>query len=91
MPVIKIHLEEAEFAAVERLAKAMRVGAEDVAYAGLNRLMLQAADEAVRKDVLATRDWRGDNLPLWSDSAGSIHAYESMPDEEPREARRPKA
>ena len=90
MPVIKIHLESAELAAVERLALSLRVDLEDIAFAGLNRLMLQADDPELHKDIAHTRDWRGDNLPLWSDSAGSIHAYESMPDEESR-PRRPKA
>jgi hypothetical protein len=89
VPAIKIHLEAAELAAVERLAKSLSVSLEDVAFAGLNRLMLEAEKPEVQKDIIQTRDWRGDNLPLWSDSAGSIHAYESMPDEESR-PRRPK-
>lgn len=81
---IKIHLESAEFAAVKRLADELGVKPEEVAYAALNRLMLQSEDREAREDVRQTRDWRKDNLPLWSDSAGSVHAYESMPDEEPQ-------
>jgi hypothetical protein len=43
--------------------------------------MLDADNPELHTDIKHTRDWRGDNLPLWSDSATSIHAYESMPDE----------
>jgi hypothetical protein len=43
--------------------------------------MLDAENAELHTDIKHTRDWRGDNLPLWSDSATSIHAYESMPDE----------
>ncbi|MBI5380507.1 MAG: hypothetical protein HZA31_01270 [Opitutae bacterium] len=89
MAAIKVPLEAAEQAAVRRLAKALQVSPEDVAYAALNRLMLQAEDAAVQADIKHTSQWRGDNLPLWSDSATSIHAYESMPDEpsQPRKKR----
>ena len=44
MPVIKIHLEYAEHDAIERLAGLIDVQPEDVAYAALNRLMLNARD-----------------------------------------------
>jgi hypothetical protein len=91
MPSIKLHLETAEYAAVKRLAVAMNMKPEDLMYGALNRLMLEADDEALRKELMQTREWRKDNLPLWSDSAGSVHAYESMPDEEPRpKAKKPK-
>lgn len=83
MSGIKIHLDTAELQAVMRLAKELSVSPEDVAYAALNRLMLQSENGAVRDDVLQTRNWRKENLPMWSDSAGSVHAYESLPDEEP--------
>ncbi|MFA5262665.1 MAG: hypothetical protein WC378_02490 [Opitutaceae bacterium] len=84
MSAIKVHLEAAELSAVRRLAGELDVKPEDIAYAALNRLMLQSEEEEVRKDILDTRGWRGENLPQWSDSAGAIHAYESMPDEEPQ-------
>lgn len=84
MYAIKLHLESAEFAAVKRLAEELEIKPEDIAYAALNRLMLQADESEVRADILHTKEWKGENLPLWSDSAGSVHAYESMPDEEPR-------
>ncbi|MFA6962829.1 MAG: hypothetical protein WC205_18885 [Opitutaceae bacterium] len=80
MSAIKIHLEMAESDAVERYAASLHVKAEDVAYAALNRLMLNARDPEVEKDILETSKWRHDNLPLWSDSAVSIHAYEGKQD-----------
>ena len=88
MSAIKIQLDSAEFAAVSRYARELNVKPEDVAYAALNRLMLSSESKEAREDILDTKAWRGDNLPLWSDSAGSIHAYESMPDEEPAPHRR---
>lgn len=87
MSGIKIHLESAEFDAVERFAKAIGASPEDVAYAALNRLMLEATKPEVRRDILETRAWRQENLPLWSDSALSIHAYEGKPDDEPEPSR----
>ncbi len=83
MSAVKLHLEDAEYAAVERFAKSLNVSMEDVAYCALNRLMMEMASLQVRTEVLETRAWRSDNLPLWSDSAGSVHAYEGMPDDEP--------
>lgn len=83
MSTIKVHLERAEFDAVSRYAKSLGVSLEDVAYAALNRLMLDCREPQVGRDVADTRDWRKDNLPLWSDSAGSVHAYEGQPDAGP--------
>jgi hypothetical protein len=83
MSTIKLHLETAEFAAVNRYAEALGVSPEDVAYAALNRLMLSRAGTDVSRDITETRGWRRHNLPLWSDSAGSVHAYEGKPDDEP--------
>jgi hypothetical protein len=87
MHTIKIHLEAAEFNAVERLAEVAKVSPEDIAYCALNRLMLQGREAAVQEDIALTRRWRKDNLPLWSDTAGSIHAYEGMPDCEPSKSK----
>lgn len=81
MSAIKIRLDIAELAAVERYARSLHLTPEDVAYSALNRLMLEAADPAVKMDIVETCAWRGENLPLWSDSAGSVHAYEGMPDD----------
>lgn len=84
MSALKVHLDDEELAAVERLAAKLNVKAEDVAYAALNRLMLQARDTAVHAEIVETRAWRRDNLPLWSDTAHSVHAYEGKHDDEPR-------
>jgi len=89
MSAIKLYLDAAEYAAVRRLSEQMKIKPEDLLYAALNRLMTQQDDPEMRRDVLQTRDWRGENLPLWSDSAGSVHAYESMPDEASRPSRKP--
>lgn len=83
MSTIKLHLERPEFDAVSRYAEALGVSHEDVLYAALNRLMLTCTDSEVGRDIADTRDWRQHNLPLWSDSAGSVHAYEGQPDDEP--------
>jgi len=58
MAAIKIHLEAAELAAVTRLADALRVKPEDIAYAALNRLMLDAENAELHTDIKHTRDWR---------------------------------
>ena len=87
MPTIKIHLEDGEYDAIARFAEALETKPEAVAYAALNRLMLAARDRAVQTDILETWEWHRDNLPLWSDSACSVHAYESQPDDEPEPSR----
>lgn len=87
MPVIKIHLEHAEHDAIQRLADLIQVQPEDVAFAALNRLMLTAKDQDVQNDIMLTRRWRQDNLPLWSDSAGSVHNYEGLSPDEPAKSK----
>lgn len=81
MPVIKIYLEDEEYAPVARLAEQLHLKPQDVAYSGLNRLMLDAKNQEVRTDISNTKLWRKDNLPRWGDSARSVHAYESKADE----------
>ncbi len=88
MSAIKLHLEQAERDAIDRFAQALRVSPEDIVYAALNRLMLQCDNPEVCRDIGETRDWRRNNLPLWSDSACSVHAYEGKGDEEPTPSRR---
>lgn len=83
MPTIKIHLEDAEYNAVERYATSLDTKPEAVAYAALNRLMLLARDPEVRRDIVEVWDWHHKNLPLWSDSAHAPHGYEGKPDAEP--------
>lgn len=87
MSALKIHLEMGEYAAVQRYADALHVKPEDVAYAALNRLMMSARDPDVQKDVQETKAWKHDNLPLWSDSSASVHAYEGKHDAEPEPSR----
>ena len=83
MPTIKVHLEAAEFDAVARFAGALNIKPEAVAYAALNRLMLAAREKAVQTEILQTWEWHRENLPLWADSACSVHAYEGKADDEP--------
>ena len=83
MSAIKIHLDGAEMHPVERLARSLNVKPEDIAYAALNRLMLQARDPAVQEEIVNLSRTKAQNLPLWADTAGSVHAYEGMPDCEP--------
>lgn len=87
MPAIKIHLEDAEHDAVVRLAELLRVRPEDVAFAALNRLMLNAKESAVQDDILFTLRWRQDNLPLWADSAYAVHNYEGLSPNEPAKSK----
>ena len=58
---------------------------EDIAYAAINRLMLSTADQSVFEDIRQTSRWRSNNLPLWSDAARSVHAYEGKADDYPEE------
>ena len=87
MSVIKLHLEHAEYSAVARYAEALGVDPEEIAYAAMNRLMIACGQPDVNRDIIETREWRRENLPIWSDSACSIHAYEGKPDDEPEPAR----
>lgn len=87
MATIKLHLEAAELDAVARFAETAGTKPEAVLYAALNRLMLAARDPAVRKEILETWAWHRDNLPLWADSACSVHPYEGKPDDEPEPSR----
>ena len=84
---IKLHLDEAESAPVVRLAEALAVSPEDVLYSALNRLMLHARDLEVQNEIVHTRRARTDNLPLWADTAGSVHNYEGMQPCEPEKSR----
>lgn len=77
---IKIHLDEAEMKPVIRLCRALNVEPEDIAYAALNRLMLQSRDRDTQLEIIHLSRAKAANLPLWADSAGSVHAYEGMPD-----------
>jgi hypothetical protein len=78
---IKIHLEAAEQDAVQRHAEALGVDCEDIAYAALNRLMLELKthEKEIDHEIVNTRDWRHNYTPLWSES-DSTHRHESKGD-----------
>jgi len=84
---IKLHLDEAESAPVERLAEALDVKPEDVLYAALNRLMMHAREKETQDEIVQTRLSRQNNLPLWADTAGSVHNYEGMSPCEPERSK----
>ena len=85
MPVIKVYLDDEEFAPISRLAEELHLQPDDVAYAALNELMLRADDPVIRADITYAHFWRRANLPQWSDSARSVHAYEGKADDPPTE------
>lgn len=87
MPTIKLHLEQAENDAVMRFAETLNVTPEAVLYAALDRLMLDARNPELRAQIPETWAAHRDNLPLWSDSAASVHAYEGKADDEPHPSR----
>ena len=87
MAAIKLHLEAAESDAIARYAETIGTKSEAVLYAALNRLMLAARDPAVRDEILQTWAAKQHNLPLWADSACSVHAYEGKADDEPAPSR----
>lgn len=84
---IKLHLDEAESAPIMRLADVLQVKPEDVVYAAVNRLMLQARDPATHEEIVRVKAARADNLPLWADSAGSAHNYEGLSPCEPEKSK----
>lgn len=84
---IKIHLDDAEMNPVSRLARVLHVEPEDIAYAALNRLMLEARDPATQAEIVNLKSAKVSNLPLWADTAGSVHAYEGMRDCEPEHSK----
>ncbi len=84
---IKIHLDAAESDPIVRLAEALHVQPEDVVYTAINRLMMHARDNDVQTEIIQAPRWRSDNLPLWADTAGSVHAYEGMPDCRPEKSK----
>ncbi len=87
MSAIKLHLEQAEYDTIVRYAESLGVSPADVAYTALNRLMLVCHSPEVHQDIVETRNWRAHNLPLWSDSACYVHAYEGKPDQQPTRSR----
>lgn len=84
---IKIHLDDAEAAPVVRLARLLKVEPADIVYSALDRLMLHARENDVQAEIVQAKSWRNDDLPLWADTAGSVHAYEGMRDCEPEKSK----
>ncbi len=84
---IKLHLDEAESAPVVRLAEALDVTPEDVLYTALGRLMMHARESDIQGEIVQTRLARDNNLPLWADTAGSVHNYEGMSPCEPEKSK----
>ena len=72
---IKIHLEATEQEAVRCHAEALGVDCEDIAYAALNRMMLELKthEQEIDRDIVNTREWRHHYPPLWTDPAHSAH------------------
>jgi hypothetical protein len=81
MPVIKLHLEDEEYAPVARLAEELHLHPEDIVYTGLNTAMQRASEPEMRAEITQSHYWRRANLPSWGDSARSVHAYEGKPDQ----------
>jgi hypothetical protein len=83
MSAIKIHLPDEELSAVRRYAEEIGVTPEDLAYAALNRMMLQTKvdSDEIDREIVEAREWRKNNLALWSDSARSVHIYEGKGDD----------
>lgn len=84
---IRVHLNDSEAAPVERLARLLKVTPEDIAYSALDRLMIHAREVEVQDAIVQARQWKKENLPLWADSACSVHAYEGMRDCEPEKSK----
>lgn len=78
MHTVKIHIEKDELAPVQRLATELKVSVEDIAYAGLDMLMLRAKEEETIRHIHHSQAGRKASLPRWADKPREIHAYESM-------------
>ena len=83
MPTIRLHLDQSEYDSIARYADRVGVKPEAVAYCALNLLMIDARNPDLPAEIIETVAWRRANLPLWSDSACSVHAYEGKADDEP--------
>jgi hypothetical protein len=66
MPVIEIHIKEDELASVRHLAEELHMQPEDIAYAGLNLIMLCADEPEIRSEITQTCVWRRIHPPKWS-------------------------
>lgn len=80
MAVIKIHLEQEELSAIQRRATELGITVEALAYGALNCSMSHIREGYCRVRIDQAVSERGHDLPLWSDSARSIGAYEAKGD-----------
>jgi hypothetical protein len=80
MPVIKVHLEPEELAAIKRRAAELGITVEAMAYGALSCSMSHVREPFCRVRIDEAVNGKGKDLPLWSDSARSVSIYESMPD-----------
>jgi len=80
MPVIKIRIEHEELAAIKRRAGELGITVEALAYGALNCSMSHVREPFCRARIDQAIGERGNDLPLWSDSARSVAVYESMHD-----------
>ena len=80
MPIIKIRLEYEELSAVQRRATELGIKVEDLAYGALSCTMNHVREPFCRTRIGLSISERGNDLPLWSDSARSIGIYEGQHD-----------
>ncbi|MFI5357468.1 MAG: hypothetical protein ACHQ4G_09050 [Opitutales bacterium] len=99
---IKLHLQSAEYDPIVRTAKAFGCDVEDVIYLAVDEYMSRLGNfegqctaecrrlhtdfESMRAEVINAKEARRNNLPLWADSAGSNHNYESFEPEQPHKS-----
>jgi hypothetical protein len=81
MPVIKIHLQREELAAITRTAAELGITEEALAYGALSCAMSRIKERVFQAGIIQAVSRQGHDLPLWSDSAPSIGAYEGLPGE----------
>ncbi len=80
MPNIKIHLEHEELSAIKRRAAELGITPEALAYGALSCSMSHVREAFCRVRIDTAVSGKGGDLPLWSDSARSVAAYEGQPD-----------
>ena len=80
MPVIRIHLEHEELSAIRRRAEELGVNVEKFVYGAINCSMSHCLEPLCKVRVGHAVHGPGRDLPLWSDSARSVAAYEGLND-----------
>ena len=72
MPIIKIHLERAEYNALARRADVIHATPEAVAYDAISRVMLDTHGPELSGEVAHVWEAHHEHLPLWSDFADGL-------------------